>query len=99
MEFLIPAIGSPDGCPALGPTAVRTAQIRQELPRLVLALLRQVCSHPQQTRAFCARSPPSQAIAEQAPSRGRGRVVLERLTIPAGSPRPLSCSGGSVRRS
>ena len=49
------------------------AQLRQ----LVLALLRQVCSQPQQTRAFCARSPPSQAIAEQAPSRGRGRVVLD----------------------
>src|SRR4051812_51923 len=41
-----------------------------------LTLLRQVCFQPQQTRAFCARSPPSQAIAEQAPSRGRGRVVL-----------------------
>src|SRR4051794_34119306 len=51
----------------------------------LLALLRQVCSHPQQTRAFCARSPPSQAIAEQAPSRGGGRVVLEREieSIPA----------------
>src|SRR3954451_5537031 len=32
-----------------------------------LTLLRQVCSQPQQTWAFCARSPPSQAIAGQAP--------------------------------
>src|SRR3954465_2999793 len=31
-----PAVGTPDGCPALGPTAVRTALIRQELPRPVL---------------------------------------------------------------
>jgi hypothetical protein len=32
---VIPAVGIPDGCPALGPTAMKVVPIRQELPRPV----------------------------------------------------------------
>jgi len=35
LEDLIPALGTPDGCPALHPTAMKVVPVRQELPRPV----------------------------------------------------------------
>ena len=45
-----------------------------------LTLLRQLPSKAQQAQALCRSRLPVQAIVEQAPSRGRGRVVLEHLS-------------------
>src|SRR4051794_39311831 len=61
-----------------------------------LALLRQVPSQPERTRALCPRRPPAQTIVESASSRGRGRVALEHLTEPSLDEAGADDGGGKV---
>jgi hypothetical protein len=70
LEPVIPAVGSPDGCPALGPTAMKVVQIHQELPSPVLRM-----------RACTGAAPyPVSGAASAQP--GGGSVFWERIDGP-----------------
>src|SRR3954462_3131105 len=81
-SVIIPAVGSPDGCPALGLAALRTAPIRQELPRPV--------------SGFRAWPPPPSGKAERLAGQPVEIEPLELMRSPCIHPPPVR-SGTTYR--